>query len=73
LLTSWEGKLSFLRIADRLQDPKVDELRDISDTALLSEFIRSYELARKDERWSEGSKKMGMMNISFGSKFDLKF
>jgi len=73
LLKSWEGKLSFLRIVDRLQDPKVDELRDISDTALLSEFLHSYEMARKDDRWSEGSKKMGMMNISFGSKFDLKF
>jgi len=73
LLKSWEGKLSFLRIVDRLQDPKVDELRDISDTALLSEFLHSYEIARKDDRWSEGSKKMGMMNISFGSKFDLKF
>ena len=73
LLSSWEGKLSFLKITDRLQDQKVDELRDISDTALLSEFVRSYGLAQKDERWSEGSKKMGMMNISFGSKFDLKF
>lgn len=53
LFNHWQGKASLLSIVDRLTDKKVEEIKGVSDTAILSLLTSCLKDAMKDKEYED--------------------